>query len=476
MYFVSSLNATFQLSESNVVKANWAFSNRECSVIGFFRTCVSLSSGSSHRCSVSFPPNRQIRCMDAAGLDSDGREFKSPDEMWTEQAGDPNKKTLWYRNGVSYWEGVEASMDGVLGGFANVNEPDIKCSEEFLKIILSERFPADARHQPLVALDCGSGIGRITKNLLIRHFNEVDLLEPVSHFLEAARQTLGPENHMNSDTHKAVNFYCVPLQDFTPESERYDVIWIQWCIGHLTDDDFVSFFKRAKVGLKPGGLFILKENLARSGFVLDNEDRSVTRSDLYFKELFSRCGLHVYKSKDQRGFPEELFAVKIYALTTDVPKKVNRTRSKSQANRPRIIKTWNYKAVCEDSSRVEKSIPPFAQQDQQQFLLRCSAAADVPPFLCLDESDVVFRATSGKWRAVVVEISRMHKTGRPVLVGTTSVEQSDSLSEQLKEAGIPHEEQRLLTEHTVLTEDQLWRMVLHLSLFLQFIILCQYCR
>lgn len=39
----------------------------------------------------------------------------------------------------------------------------------------------------------------------------------------------------------------------------------------------------------------------------------------------------------------------------------------------------------------------------------------------------------------MVEISRMHKTGRPVLVGTTSVEQSDSLSDQLQEAGIPHE-------------------------------------
>ena len=65
-------------------------------------------------------------------------------------------------------------------------------------------------------------------------------------------------------------------------------------------------------------------------------------------------------------------------------------------------------------------------------------------FLSQDESDVVFRATSGKWRAVVVEISRMHKTGRPVLVGTTSVEQSDSLSEQLKEAGIPHEVRSLL--------------------------------
>ncbi|KAK6937206.1 SecA Wing/Scaffold [Dillenia turbinata] len=61
------------------------------------------------------------------------------------------------------------------------------------------------------------------------------------------------------------------------------------------------------------------------------------------------------------------------------------------------------------------------------------------PMIRKDESDVVFRAAIGKWRAVVVEISRMYKTGQPVLVGTTSVEQSDSLSEQLREAGIPHE-------------------------------------
>lgn len=52
---------------------------------------------------------------------------------------------------------------------------------------------------------------------------------------------------------------------------------------------------------------------------------------------------------------------------------------------------------------------------------------------------MVFRATIGKWRAAVVEIARMNKAGRPVLVGTTSVEQSEVLSEQLLEAGIPHE-------------------------------------
>ncbi|XP_022945327.1 protein translocase subunit SecA, chloroplastic [Cucurbita moschata] len=73
------------------------------------------------------------------------------------------------------------------------------------------------------------------------------------------------------------------------------------------------------------------------------------------------------------------------------------------------------------------------------YKLKVTIVPTNKPMIRKDESDVVFRATTGKWRAVVVEISRMYKTGRPVLVGTTSVEQSDALSEQLREAGIPHE-------------------------------------
>ncbi|KAK4379797.1 hypothetical protein RND71_001659 [Anisodus tanguticus] len=73
------------------------------------------------------------------------------------------------------------------------------------------------------------------------------------------------------------------------------------------------------------------------------------------------------------------------------------------------------------------------------YKLKVTMVPTNKPMIRKDDSDVIFRATSGKWRAVVVEISRMHKIGRPVLVGTTSVEQSDALSEQLREAGIPHE-------------------------------------
>ena len=34
-----------------------------------------------------------------------------------------------------------------------------------------------------------------------------------------------------------------------------------------------------------------------SGFVLDKEDNSVTRSDAYFRELFNKCGLYIHSIK-----------------------------------------------------------------------------------------------------------------------------------------------------------------------------------
>ena len=56
-----------------------------------------------------------------------------------------------------------------------------------------------------------------------------------------------------------------------------------------------------------------------------------------------------------------------------------------------------------------------------------------------DNADVVFRSEGGKWSAVVQEVKRMHKIGRPVLVGTTSVEKSEIIASMLDEEGIPYQ-------------------------------------
>ena len=55
-----------------------------------------------------------------------------------------------------------------------------------------------------------------------------------------------------------------------------------------------------------------------------------------------------------------------------------------------------------------------------------------------DWTDQVFKTESAKWRAVAKEISSVNKQGRPVLVGTTSVEKSELLSALLEEEQIPH--------------------------------------
>ena len=56
-----------------------------------------------------------------------------------------------------------------------------------------------------------------------------------------------------------------------------------------------------------------------------------------------------------------------------------------------------------------------------------------------DAKDVVFATEEYKWKAVVQEIRHMHKSGRPVLVGTTSVERSEGLASQLDTAGIQYQ-------------------------------------
>lgn len=56
-----------------------------------------------------------------------------------------------------------------------------------------------------------------------------------------------------------------------------------------------------------------------------------------------------------------------------------------------------------------------------------------------DLSDMVFKTEAGKWGAIAKECAEMHQLGRPVLVGTTSVEKSELLSRLLKQLEIPHE-------------------------------------
>ncbi|WP_296535611.1 preprotein translocase subunit SecA [uncultured Actinomyces sp.] len=61
------------------------------------------------------------------------------------------------------------------------------------------------------------------------------------------------------------------------------------------------------------------------------------------------------------------------------------------------------------------------------------------PMIREDQPDLVYTTVEAKLDAVVDDIAERHEVGQPVLVGTTSVEKSEILSERLRERGIPHE-------------------------------------
>lgn len=83
-----------------------------------------------------------------------------------------------------------------------------------------------------------------------------------------------------------------------------------------------------------------------------------------------------------------------------------------------------------------------AKTEEQEFIkIYGLPVIQIPtnkPIQRKDLPDVVFKTKRGKYRAVVKEVERRHATGQPILIGTTSIEQSEELSHMLDAAKIPH--------------------------------------
>src|SRR3990170_2180133 len=56
-----------------------------------------------------------------------------------------------------------------------------------------------------------------------------------------------------------------------------------------------------------------------------------------------------------------------------------------------------------------------------------------------DKADMIYKTLRGKYGAIVEEITECHKKGQPVLVGTTSIEKNEIISEYLKRKKVPHQ-------------------------------------
>ena len=98
----------------------------------------------------------------------------------------------------------------------------------------------------------------------------------------------------------------------------------------------------------------------------------------------------------------------------------------------------NYFRMYDKLSGMTGTAKTEEQEFQKIYGLSVYVVPTNKPNIRIDYPDVIYKTKKAKYRAVVKAIEELHAKGRPVLVGTTSIQQSEELSDMLKKKGIQH--------------------------------------
>lgn len=199
---------------------------------------------------------------------------------------------------------------------------------------------SSSRTRRILAIDAGAGVGRVTKQVLLKRFENVRLVEANPSWSKRSRVYLGRKRASRC------HFTCAKLQDIGPRDfERWgvgctggsavggkgrdggtrstttqkggrgrggsssssgggvDLIWLQWTLQYMTDIDVIHTLKTLAAGLAAEtGYLVIKENrpfgTARTDrFQLETPAQSgrydITRPDAHHRLLFHKAGLQV---------------------------------------------------------------------------------------------------------------------------------------------------------------------------------------
>ncbi|MEO0238371.1 MAG: preprotein translocase subunit SecA [candidate division WOR-3 bacterium] len=103
------------------------------------------------------------------------------------------------------------------------------------------------------------------------------------------------------------------------------------------------------------------------------------------------------------------------------------------------ITIQNYFRMYEKLAGMTGTAMTEAQEFWEIYKLDVIQIPTNKPIRRVDYPDIIFKTKKEKYEAIINEIEKWHRVGRPILVGTTSVEVSELLSRLLKRKGIPHQ-------------------------------------
>ena len=99
----------------------------------------------------------------------------------------------------------------------------------------------------------------------------------------------------------------------------------------------------------------------------------------------------------------------------------------------------NYFRMYEKLAGMTGTADTEAYEFQQIYGLETVLIPTNRPMIRIDQNDQVYKTDAEKYNAILADIRDCHERGQPVLVGTTSIENSERLSHMLKQHGLPHE-------------------------------------
>jgi len=103
------------------------------------------------------------------------------------------------------------------------------------------------------------------------------------------------------------------------------------------------------------------------------------------------------------------------------------------------ITIQNYFRMYQKLAGMTGTAVTEAEEFHKIYKLEVTVIPTHKPMIRQDFPDQIYKDEEAKFRAVVREIEQLHKEGRPVLIGTVSIEASERLSDKLTKRGIPHE-------------------------------------
>ena len=103
------------------------------------------------------------------------------------------------------------------------------------------------------------------------------------------------------------------------------------------------------------------------------------------------------------------------------------------------ITLQNYFRMYDKLAGMTGTAVTEADEFYKIYGLEVAAVPTNKPMARNDTADLIFPTAEGKWRAVVDSIATRSESGQPVLVGTTSIETSEALSERLRRRGVRHQ-------------------------------------